>query len=634
MPQHTIVFQPEGKRVKLKSSDSVLDGALKTGVDLTSICGGIGSCGKCKIIVEDNLNVNEITDKEKKLLSKKEVENGVRLACLTKIHGNIVVKIPEYSRTGKQRLQVEGIDTHIELNPSVRKYYIEMKKPTIEDPKSDFDRLMQELAEKYALTDVKINFNVLRKLSELVRESDFKVTVVIWDDEIIAVEPNDTTKRIFGYAVDIGTTKLAGYLIDLTTGKVLAAGSTMNPQIPYGEDVIARINHPESQKLNTAVIEGLNEILNNLKEKTGVSTDEIYEMTAVGNTIMHHLFLNIKARSIALSPYPPVVRNSIIVDNKEIGINLHPNGKIFFLPIIAGYVGADTVGVILATEMYKKEEICLALDIGTNTEVVLGNKDRMVACSCASGPAFEGAHIKHGMRASSGAIEKVEIETPSFNLEYLTIDNEPAKGICGSAFVDLVGEMLKAGMLDVSGKFNKKIAHERIREGQDGWELVVAPANESETQDDITFSQKDVRQIVMAKAAMQTGVLTLLRRLEIPKEKIKHLYIAGAFGSHINKESARVIGIIPEINLDTVETIGNAAGTGARMCLVSKYAKKLVEDISKKVEYIELGADKNFQNTFLNSNSLPYADLARYPEISELLKKKGNYPKKLPHLFK
>ena len=634
MSEYTIIFQPDGKRVKLKEEQSVLEGAIKANIDLTSICGGKGSCGKCKIIVTDNENVNKITEKEQKILSDIEIKNGVRLACLTKIRNDIVVKIPEYSRTGKQRLQVEGIDTQIELDPSVSKHYIEMQIPTLEDPKSDLDRLIDLLSDKINIKDIKINFHVLQNLSELLRESDFKVTVVLWDNEIIAIEPNDTSSRIFGYAVDIGTTKLAGYLLDLNTGKVVAAGSLMNPQIPYGEDVISRLNHPEPEKLNKAVIEGLNEILADLLEKTGVKNTEIYEMVAVGNTVMHHLFLNIKAKSLGLSPYPPVVRNSVIVDNDNLGMKIHPNGKIYFLPVIAGYVGADTIGVILATELYKKKETCLALDIGTNTEVVLGNKDKIYACSCASGPAFEGAHIKHGMRASSGAIEKIKIDPKTLKLEYFTIDNEPAKGICGSAFVDLPSEMLKAGLIDVSGTFNKKVNHEKIRQGNDGWELVVASSSESETQEDITFSQKDIRQLIMAKAAMQTGVLTLLKSLQIPKEEVDHVFIAGAFGSHIDKESARIIGIIPEINLDKIVSVGNAAGTGARMALVSKKAKKIVEEISRKVVYIELGADQNFQNTFLNSNFLPYSDLDLYPETSDLLKKFGNFPERLPHVFK
>ncbi|MFX1452400.1 MAG: ASKHA domain-containing protein, partial [Promethearchaeota archaeon] len=461
--EHKVIFQPDGKRVKVKDGQTILEVAISSGVDLVSICGGAGTCGKCKIIVEKGAPVNAFSKVELKLLSKEEINQGIRLGCQTVIHGDITVKIPEYSRTGKQRLQIEGIDTPIKLDPSVRKFYIEINKPTLKDPKPDVDRIKEELYTKFKLSNLNINFNLIKNVSNIVRESDWKVTIVIWDNEIITIEPNDTTKRLFGYAVDIGTTKLAGYLIDLNTGKVISAGSLMNPQIPYGEDIISRMNYPDQDKLQAAIIEGINTILEDLKEKTGVKSEEIYEMTAVGNTAMHHLFFKLNTKFLGYAPYPPVVRESIIIDVDKIGININPYGKIYFLPIIAGYVGADNVAVILSTEIYKSDKICLALDIGTNTEVVLGNKEKILSCSCASGPAFEGAQIKFGMRAASGAIERVKIDPESLKLTYKTIDDEPPKGICGSAMVDLLAEMLKSGIIDVTGKFNKKIKDPNIR---------------------------------------------------------------------------------------------------------------------------------------------------------------------------
>ncbi|MFX0138887.1 MAG: ASKHA domain-containing protein, partial [Candidatus Hodarchaeota archaeon] len=624
----------EGKRVKVKDGQSLLEAALAGGVDLVSICGGAASCGKCKIIMEEGASVNPISKEETKLLSEKELNQGIRLACQTEVHGDIIVKVPEYSRTGKQRLQIEGIDTPIKLDPSVSKFYLEIKKPTLKDPKSDVDRIKDELYTKFKLTKLHINFNLMKNFSKILRDSDWKITIVIWDDEIIVIEPNNTTNRIFGYAVDVGTTKLAGYLIDLNTGKVFSAGSLMNPQIPFGEDIISRMNYPDRDKLQAAVIEGINKILEELKEKTGVKSEEIYEMTAVGNTAMHHLFLNINTKFLGYAPYPPVIRESIIINANEIGINIHPYGKIYFLPIIAGYVGADNVGVILATEIYKSDKICLALDIGTNTEVVLGNKEKILSCSCASGPAFEGAQIKFGMRAASGAIERVEIDPKTLSLTYKTIDDEPPKGICGSAMVDLLAEMLKSSIIDVTGKFNKKIKDPKIRAVDQILELIVAPKEKSGTDEDIIFSQTDVRQIILAKAAMRTGIEILLKNYGLKIEEVEKLFIAGAFGNYIDKGNARIIGMYPEIDLNKVIYVGNAAGTGARMCLVSKNAKKIVEEISKMVIYVELGADKEFQNNFLNANFLPHSDLEKQPEISKMLKKLGNFPEKLPHVFK
>ena len=634
MSKFTIIFQPEGKRVEIEEGNSILAAALKTGIDLTSICGGKGICGKCKVIINDITAVNQISNKEKEFLTPTELEDNVRLACHTKVIGNLVVKVPESSRTGKQRLQIEGIDTPIEINPSVRKYYIELGIPTLEDPRSDADRLLDILQEKHSLSNLQFEYALLKNLARLIRENDWKFTITLWRDKIISIEPANTTDRIFGYAVDIGTTKLAGYLVNLITGKVIAAGSLMNPQVPYGEDVISRLNHPDQNKLQDVVIEGINQILDDLKEKTGVMSEEIYEMTAVGNTIMHHLFLGIYPLYVGRSPYPPVIRDTVIVNTEILGVKIHPNAKIIFLPTIAGFVGADTVGVVLSTELYKSEEICLAIDIGTNTEVVLGNKHKMLAASCASGPAFEGAHIKFGMRAASGAIEKIKIDPENLIVEYETIDNEPPIGICGSGMIDLTAEMVKTGIIDVSGIFNRSLQNPRIRKNEESiMEFVVVPSDETKNTREIIFSQKDISQIILAKAAMHSGVKLLLKNYNIKKEDIHKVYLAGAFGSHINKESARMIGIFPEIDLEKIIIVGNAAGTGARMCLVSEEAKRIANEISKKIDYLELGIDPDFQKTFLNSHIVPYADLDEFPETSKILKQYGNYPAIPPPKF-
>ncbi|HMF30942.1 MAG TPA: ASKHA domain-containing protein [Candidatus Lokiarchaeia archaeon] len=633
MAKIIVAFQPEGKRVQLEPGTTLLSAAIKGGVDLTSICSGQATCGKCRIIVEDPTAVNEITEEEVQRLSQAEIEKGVRLACCTKPNSDLTVKIPETSRTGKQQLQVEGIETPIQLEPNVKKYYLEIEIPTLEDAKSDVDRLVESLQNAQGLPDLQVNFNLIKELAKKLRDYDWKFTAVVWKNQIIDIEPADTASRIFGYAVDIGTTKLAGYLIDLTTGIVVSAGSLMNPQIPYGEDVIARLNHPDQNKLQEVVCEGIDKILEELVEKTGVKREEIYEMTVVGNTVMHHIFLGIYPLYLGRSPYPPVVRNTIVIPARDLKITINPNGPIVVLPTIAGFVGADTVGVVLATEVYKKDEMCVALDIGTNTEIVLGNKEKLLAVSCASGPAFEGAHIQFGMRAASGAIEKVEIDPETLEAKYTTIDNEPPIGMCGSGMIDLVAEMLKAGIIDVGGIINQNLVHPRVREKDGLFEYVVVPASESGTQEDITFTQRDVSQIVLAKAAIHSGFKLLFKRFNLKNEDIQTLYVAGAFGSHINKESARMIGIFPEIDLNKIIVVGNAAGTGARMCLVSEKAEILAEQLSKTVQYLELGIDPDFQKVFLNSNIIPYADLDEFPEMSQKLKELGKYPENPPPKF-
>lgn len=635
MKNLTIIFQPDGKRTLVEQGSTILNAAIQSGVDLISVCGGKSTCGKCKVIVNKSNAIEKPTQKEIETLTQQEIQNGIRLACCTKIIEDCTIKIPESSRTGKQRLQVEGINTPIKIEPSVKKYYVKIDAPTLEDPRADSERLLDYLNKLHSLntSEFIFNFKLLQNLSKKLRDYDWECTIVLWRNEIIDVEPEDTTNRIFGYAVDIGTTKLAGYLVDLLNGNVLAANSAMNPQIPYGEDIISRLNYPEQETLQNVLYETLNKMLLDLLDKTGVKSEEVYEMTFVGNTVMHHIFLGIDPLYLGRSPYPPVVQQSIVINANIMNIKINPYGKIFALPTIAGFVGADTIGVILSSEIYKKDKLCIAIDIGTNTEIVLGNQDKLVAVSCASGPAFEGAHIKFGMRASSGAIEKIEIEPETLNVKYKTIDNEPPIGICGSGMIDLVAEMLKVGIIDVGGIFNANIKNSRIREVNEMMEFIVVPATESGTKEDITFSFKDVNQIVLAKAAIHTGFKLLFKSFNITKESLDTMYVAGAFGSHINNESARMIGVFPEIDLKKIKIIGNAAGTGARMCLVSDNAKKIAENLSKIVSYLELGIDEDFQRIFLNSNIIPYADLDEFPEMSEILKKNKNYPENPPPKF-
>lgn len=634
MTQFEIHFQPDGRRINVEQGISVLEAINLTGIDLVSLCGGKGTCGKCKIIIEKGEIKESLTEKEKEFLTKDQIDENYRLACRIRVFNNLIIRIPEASRTGKQRLQIEGIKAPVKVEPLIKKLFIQLEKPSLDEPKSDIDRLNDYILKKFGISKLKFNFDALKSLGTVIREDNYKFTVCIWNNsEIITMEPGDTTEKIFGYSVDIGTTKLAGYLIDLINGEVLAAGGLMNPQIRFGEDVISRIAYKDPQQMHDAVIEGLNELLIDLTNRVSIDLENIYEMTAVGNTCMHHLFLNLDAKQLGYSPYVPVIRNGLSVKNNKIGMNINRFGKIFTLPVVAGFVGADTIGVILASEIYKRDELCMALDIGTNTEVVLGNKERILACACASGPAFEGAHIKFGMRAANGAIEKIKINPETLEPTYYTIDNVKPRGICGSAIVDIPAEMLKTKIIDLRGKINKNFESDRIRQGDDGYEYVLIWGRDSFSKRDITISQKDIGEIILAKAAMHTGTEILMQKFGVKDDDIDNLFIAGAFGTHIDIENARMIGIYPEISLDKVKRIGNAAGTGSRMCLVSKTMRKLAEEISKKIEYIELAVQPNFQSIFLNSHYLPYADLARYPITSEFLKKIGNYSEKKIRIF-
>lgn len=635
-----VVFQPEGKHVKCPSGITVLEAAKSAGTDITAICGGLGRCGKCRVIIEvGREGVNPPTEVERKLFSEEELSAGYRLACQVFVRSNLVVRIPEESRTGRQRLLIEGIETPVKPEPCIKKYFIKIPKPSLLDLRSDLERLLDALREEYSLEDLVIDSLALRRLPSVLREAGWGVTVVVWDERlIIDVEPGDTTGRAFGCAIDIGTTKIAGYLLDLNSGLVLSADSLVNPQVVYGEDVISRITYAsrgikELEELRGTVTDGINRILKSLMDKTGVKPNEIYEMTVVGNTAMHHIFLGINPRYVALAPYPPAIRSGIDIKARDLGVEINPSGNVHALPIIGGFVGADTIAVILATGLYERNDICMALDIGTNTEVVIGNRDLIMAASCASGPAFEGAHIKHGMRAASGAIESIKIDPETLEVEYKTIDNVKPRGICGSAIIDAVAEMLKAGIIDTSGTFNSGVKSPRLRASENGLEFVIAWGNETATGKDIVITQRDIREIQLAKAAIHTGCMLLMRKMGIEEHDISVLFLAGAFGMYINPESARTIGMYPEIPLDRIRAVGNAAGTGARMCLVSKSMRRRAEEILKKVKYVELAAEPDFQAEFLNSNFLPYADLSRYPETISMLRRLGRDIKRPPLIF-
>lgn len=634
-----IIFQPDGKRVRIKREQTILEAARLAGVDLVSTCGGKGNCGKCRILIKaDTKILNPLTKLEKQLLSPEERTRGYRLACHTSVKGHLTVRVPEESRSGRQRLQVEGIKTRVKLNPMIRKFSLRLPTPTLADNRSDTERLLQLLKEKSQGKNLKVALAAIQQLPEMFRDGNNEATVLVWNNEtIVNIESKNTARRIFGYAADIGTTKLAGYLLDLNTGEVVAVESAMNPQIPYGEDVIARIAYAlkgqdEQRELQKLIVAGLNQILKHLLEKSDVSSDEVYEMTVVGNTAMHHLFLNICPKGLALSPYAPAVRSGLDVDPQDIGVNINQHGNVHVLPVVAGFVGADAVAVALATEIHKKSSLSLVLDIGTNTEILLGSRDELMACSCASGPAFEGARIKYGMRAASGAIEKVKIDPVTLDVQYETIDNVKPCGICGSGIVDITAEMLKAGIVNVMGAFNKHLHSPRLRsEGE--LEFVIVRRKETSTGQDITITQKDIREIQSAKAAIHTGALTLMKKRNVTERDIDAVLIAGAFGSYIDPINARIIGMYPEIKLKKVKVVGNAAGTGARMVLASKKARSQAEEVSREIKYVELATESDFQADFCNSLCMPYADLSRYPETSKLLKELGRYPTKPPPMI-
>jgi len=603
----TIVFEPEGKRIRTSLGATVYRVAKEAGVGIRSECGGTGTCGKCRVIIRNSNAVSRVTEAERKHLSRSEIDNGYRLACQTKILRNVTVMIPPESRLEHRKIQVLGLEKKVELNPSVKKFHLLLPKPTLSDIKPDLERLIGFLPQQ--TSSLEIDYEILKELPNTLRDANWNVTVTIWNNcRIVAVEPGDTSSDLFGFAIDIGTSKIVGHLVDLTSGKTVAIGSIENPQIIHGEDVMTRItfattNNANLETLQKLVIDGINSVLHEVCEKARVNPSKVYEVVAVGNTAMHHFFLGIQPKYVALSPYTPALKRPISLVAKELNIKVNRGGILTILPLIAGFVGSDAVADILATGIHESEELSLLVDIGTNTEVFLGNKDDLLCCSCASGPAFEGAHIKHGMKAVTGAIERVRIDS-DLEVEYETIGNVKPSGLCGSAVIDVVAEILENGVIDQHGRFNSNIKTKRIRKNNNETEFIVVWGNETATGKEITVTQKDIREIQLAKAAIYTGCSLLMKRKNLKERDIDRVFIAGAFGNYINPENAKVIGLIPDMPTKKIKFVGNTAVTGAKMALISKEIREKAELISKKVHYLELANDPDFNKEFIKALSL------------------------------
>ncbi|MGQ9788694.1 MAG: ASKHA domain-containing protein, partial [Candidatus Hadarchaeaceae archaeon] len=611
---------------------TVLEAAKKVGITLESLCGGKGTCGKCRVIVKaGGANLNKITEGEINLVKSGKfaqdlLDSGYRLACMTKVektttNEQITITVPMESRLGAQKILVEGLEKELKFNPLIKKYFIELPQPTLSDPKPDLERILDTL-KSHNINVAETNYKILGELPEVLRKGNWKCTVTIWNEsEIISIESGDTSKRKYGLAVDIGTTTVVGYLIDLNDGELMSVGSLLNPQIPFGEDVVTRItyciqNEGGLEKINQAIIDGLNKIIKDVCSNANIKSEEIYEVTIVGNTTMHHLFLKLNPKFLALSPFTPVLRKGIDVKAREIGLKTNPNANVHVLPLIAGFVGADTVGVILSTNIYKEPELTLATDIGTNGEIMLGNEDYIEVCSTAAGPAFEGAHLKHGMRGEPGAIEKINIKTDTLEVEYSTIDNLPPKGICGSGIVDAVAQMFLAGVVLRNGNINPAIQSPRIRRNQNMLEFVLAWEKDTERGvGDIVITQRDIREIQLAKAALYSGAKILMKRRQIEEKDIERVYLAGAFGTYIDKLSAKVIGLYPDIPLSKVKSVGNAAGMGAKQALTSREKRKEAEAIARNTHYLELTIAPEFNDEFISAMYLPHAKIDRFPSL-------------------
>lgn len=602
MDAYNIDFEPVGRRGKCQKNESLLVCAGTLGVGISSICGGRGTCHSCKVQVLSG-TVSEPTSSELETFNSQELKEGWRLACQTYPISDCKLNVPPESMTTLQRTQVEGLEITVQPEPPVRAYPLQLSVPSLSAPHADADNLLDTLNQQHPLTCNEVDIGAARVLSDQLRSWGWKCQVAVRNDEVVALVP--WTSHPLGLAVDLGTTKIAGYLVDLSDGRTLAAKGIMNPQISLGEDIISRmtvvIHSPEEGvRIQKLVVEAINDLSVDLCVEANLNTEEIVETVVVGNTAMHHLFLGLPVRQLALSPFVPAVSRTLDVKARDLGLRIAPGAYVYLLSNIAGFVGADHVSMLLATEVGQEAGPIVAMDIGTNTEVSLINHGKITAVSCASGPAFEGGHIKDGMRAATGAIERLRITDGS--IQYQTINQEPPIGICGSGILDALSQLYMAGILDEGGRIMDN--HGRVRTSKGQREFVLVGEEERDGQPAITITQRDVRELQLAKAAIRTGIQVLLEANGCFEEEIKQVIIAGAFGTYIDVASAVAIGMLPSLPLNRFRQVGNAAGMGAKLALISLSQRAKAQAISSRVKYIELGSAPDFEKTFIQASYL------------------------------
>jgi uncharacterized 2Fe-2S/4Fe-4S cluster protein (DUF4445 family) len=630
MDKVKVVFKPSGRSAAVPPGTNLLQLITNLELNFQLHCGGKGKCGKCKVIVEDGgKSLSPYSDTELSYLSPQERDEGYRLACAVSLPEipRFVVRIPRAARSHKARLQVEGFPISVTPDPMVKKYPVRIPQAMLKDGQADEDRLLTALKERHGL-DGHLTYEGAMELSSAIESGEGVVTAVVWDDRVVtSVEPGDTGDKCLGFAADIGTTKLAGFLIDLNTGKQLASSSLVNPQALYGEDVMSRITFSMEGKnnlgtLQKGVIGGINRLIRDCCRRAGMNPRWVYEGCFVGNTCMTHLLLGLSPKTLALFPYHPVLRRGLNLEAEKLRLVMHPGARVYVLPVIAGFVGADNVAVQLSVNGVRSEKVRMVLDIGTNTEVVLTDSQGSLVCSCASGPAFEGMHVTYGRKADFGSIETIKIDPRTLEVSFRTIGNIKPVGICGSGIIDAIAEMLKAGVIQPNGKMHEQSADRtpRMRKGASGEpEFVIAWKEETAINTDIVITQGDINEIQKAKAAAHAGCTLLMAQKGVNEGDIDELIIAGAFGQYMDKESARTIGMFPEIPLDRIRDVGNAAGTGARLALISRQERQKAEHISETVGYYELATDPNFTKEYASSMFFPYIDSSRYPETRNSL---------------
>ncbi len=649
--QNLVIFMPSGRRGRVEPGQSLLAAARELGVEIESICNGRLTCGKCKVQIEDGAfakhgiisNQTHLTpagEKEQELLRSLDSE-GCRLSCSAYVRGDVLAFVPEESRAQKQIIRKSATERVIDINPAVRQVYVEVDKAFLGEHRGDWGRLQDALAEQFQLTDLSIDIAVLRHLQATLRQEEWAVTVTIWQEKrVIDVQPG-YVEGTYGLAVDIGSTTIAGYLCNLRTGEILATESMMNPQVTFGEDLMSRISyammHKDGlEKMHTAVIDALNKLAARAAKEAGLRPRQIHEAVFVGNTTMVHILLGINPVELGGAPFALANRDAMDVSARELGLRFHAGANVHILPAEAGHVGADNVGVLIAEEPYNQDEIVLTVDVGTNAEIVLGNREWLYSASSPTGPAFEGAQIAYGMRAAPGAIERVRIDPETKQARFRVIGEERwsdewpadkeaaledqpahlAAGICGSGIIEVIAEMFLTGILQPDGRFDPTVDHELVQWNGRKGAYILATGDQTATGKSILVTQDDVRSIQLAKAALYAGAKLLMLRAGV--DSVDRVVLAGAFGSYIDPKYAMILGLIPDCDLEKVYAVGNAAGDGARIALLNREKRKEAQTVAHWVKYVETAVDPDFQNEFVGAIHLPHASDA-FPHLDGLL---------------
>ncbi|MBL7068679.1 MAG: DUF4445 domain-containing protein [Candidatus Omnitrophica bacterium] len=642
MDKFKLTFKPDDKQIKVKKGENLLHAAVQAGIYIHSSCGGDGVCGRCKVIIKDGDFRTEPTGR----ISKGEKEKGYVLACLTSIQGNLTVEIPPESRLDLEEipeeeakfLRLKGLFTppeevelakpHLRENvfehsPLATKLYLKLPRPDFDDKVSDLERLYREIRKGRKISIMQTGLVNIKRLGSLLRESGWKITATLGKrnetTEVVIVEPGDTSKKNYGVAFDIGTTTITSQLVDLNSKKILGTKATYNKQAAFGDDVITRIIFAAEggglERLHHAVIDTMNSMIKDFVSEHKLNLNDINGVTCAGNTTMTHLLLRVNPVHIRREPYISTANFVPVIRAAEAGVKVSPRGLLYCVPGVSTYVGGDITAGVLACGINETDKLTLLVDVGTNGEIVAGNKEWMVSCSASAGPAFEGSGLSCGMRAQKGAIQVVDMDS-DLNVKLETIGGLKPRGICGSGYVDLLARLFKNGIIARDGKISAKVRSPRIRKAGGKYEFVVVFKKDADADRDIVITEEDIENLKRSKGAVYSAIATLFKKIGLEPKELKKAYIAGGFGTSLNIENAITIGLLPDLDRKIYKFVGNTAIVGAHQILLSYEAMKKAEEAAKKITYIELSAESKYMDEYVSSLFFPHTDSTRFPSVN------------------